>query len=45
MHGRWVYDAGHSGWNEIPPVITPISKISNDNIIGKFDDHIKNGVI
>jgi hypothetical protein len=39
IRGRWVYDAGHSGWNELHPVIS-VQKISEqekkDNLEGTF---------
>jgi hypothetical protein len=39
IRGRWVYDAGHSGWNELHPVIS-IQKLSEqekkDNLEGTF---------
>jgi hypothetical protein len=39
MHGRWAYDAGHGGWNELHPV-RHIQKIPDDEVCRweKFDD-------
>lgn len=32
VHGRWVYDAGHTGWNELHPVLS-VQKITNSGDI------------
>jgi hypothetical protein len=42
IRGRWVYDAGHSGWNEFHPV-KRIQKIPDDKVCSwdSFDDLYK----
>ena len=39
IHGRWIYDAGHQGWNELHPV-KHIQKIPDDKVCQwqSFDD-------
>lgn len=39
IHGRWVYDAGHGGWNELHPV-KHIQKIPDESVCrwADFDD-------
>jgi len=32
IRGRWRYDAGHSGWNELHPVLS-VQKISNPTVL------------
>jgi hypothetical protein len=36
IHGRWVYDAGHGGWNELHPV-KHIQKIPDDSVCSWAD--------
>ena len=36
IRGRWVYDAGHSGWNEFHPVIS-VQKMSEQEVKDNFE--------